>query len=596
MYAKMKNADFSKSNRLIRKSIMRTYPASFAATLAGSMSLMCDSLLAGSLINQLAIAAVAIGNPITGVFRALIQTIANGAGVRLTVCIGRNNKEEANRAHSLGVLGSVIFGLLLMLIALLFADMLVLLFGGSSNATAAKMAALYLRSCSPMILGSALNVYLGKVLAVFGCQKEAFLVSLAGVVTNILTSILFVKIFPAEIAIAGLGVGTAIGSLLQVVLFLLTMKLRRIPLKFRFCKFRLKEIVDVLKLGFPSSSNSLIDGLIAAVINNIILAGFGGDALALSIYSAVKGVFSFAQCAAMSCVMSAGPLFGLLYGARDKNGIRRTLGESFKIGLLFSVLWCGVLILLLPLLMKIYGMAGNPIVRSGVYVTFLFTPVLLALRVMTTLFESTERFSMGMLYSIVPDSVIYPLMLLVLLSIMGYTGIWISYGANGIVFFALLYLARTLRGRSGKMSFDRMICLDESVQDNAPRLDISIHANSEDISGISSRVHDFLKEDCSEKTAYMSALCLEELAADFAAHTETEKASKREIMDIKLFVDESSVRLIIRNAAKRYNPLDFTLDPENFAKVGVKLVQKVARHIDYSYVYKMNIVTIDLAR
>lgn len=592
----MKSTAFSNSNRLIRKSIMRTYPASFAATLAGSMSLMCDSILAGSMIGQLAIAAVAIGNPITAVFRALIQAIANGAGVRLTVCSGRNDKEGANRAHSLGLIGSVIVGLALMLIALFAADALVLLFGGAGNPNVADMAALYLRACSPMILGSALNVYFGKVLSLFGCQKDSFIVSLIGVIANIAFSILAVKLLPAESAIAGLGIGTAIGSLLQVILNAMLMRIRRIPLKFRFYRFSLSEIGVVLKLGFPSASNNLIDGLIAAVINNIILAGFGGDATALSVYSAVKGVASFAQCAALACCMSSSPLFGLLYGARDKNGIRRTLRESFIIGLLFSVVWCGVMLALLPLLLKFYGMAGNALVRSGVYVTFLFTPVILVLRVMTSLFEATERFYMGMLYSIIPDSVIYPLMLLVLLPIWGYTGIWISYGANGIVFMLLLYLVRSLKDRSTKMNFERFAYLDESVRDNVPRLDISIHADSKDISSISTRVHDFMKADVSEKTAYMSALCLEELAADFAEHTEAKKGSKQEIMDIKLFLDEDNVRIVLRNAAPRYNPLDFELDMETFSKVGVKLVQKVAQHIDYSYVYKMNIVTIDLAR
>lgn len=592
----MKNAAYPNSNRLIRKSLLRTYPAAFAATLAGSMSLMCDSLLAGSLISQIAIAAVAIGNPITGVFRSLIQSIANGASVQLTVCTGRNDKEGTNRAHSLGIIGSVIFGILLMLVALLFADVLVLLFGGASNATAADMAALYLRACAPMIVCSALNIYFGRTLPVFGCQKDSFMISLFGIITNILFSILFVKILPAEKAIAGLGIGTSISSALQVVMAFVIIRLRRIPLRFRLYKFQVKEIISVLKLGIPSSSNNLIDGLIAAVINNIILAGFGGDTMALSVYSAVKGVFTFAQAASMTSVVSSGPLFGLLYGARDKNGLRRSLRESFFIGLAFSILWASVMLLLLPILMKFYGMPGNPLVRSGVYVTFLFLPVLLALRVMTTLFESTERFSMGMLYSILPDSIIYPLMLVVLLPIWGYTGIWIAYGANGIPFFILLYIIRSLKNRSGKMTFDRFICLDESVRDNVPRLDISIRANSEDISNISSQVNNFLKADVSERTAYMSALCLEELAADFAGHTETEKDSREEIMDIKLFLDEKHVRIILRNAAERYNPLDFEFDSESFSKVGVKLVQKVAKRIDYSYVYKMNIVTIDLAK
>jgi hypothetical protein len=54
------------------------------------------------------------------------------------------------------------------------------------------------------------------------------------------------------------------------------------------------------------------------------------------------------------------------------------------------------------------------------------------------------------------------------------------------------------------------------------------------------------------------------------------------------------LRTIIRNESAAYNPLDFELDNESFRKMGVKLAQKLAHSINYSYVYKMNIVTIDI--
>ena len=597
----MKNASVPVNNRLIRKSIVRMFPACFAATLAGSMSLMVDSLLAGSLIGQLAIAAVAIGNPVTGVFRALIQAISNGAAVRLTICVGRGDRQNSNRSYSLGIVGSLLFGLAFVLIAFLLADPLVLLFGGSANPQVAAQAALYLRSCALMIAGSSLNIFFAKVLAIYGHQKESFLVALVGAVSNIAFSILSVKLLPAAYAIAGLGIGTCVGSLLQVLLFCLVIFVKRVPLKFSFAFFTSAELGDILKLGFPSSSNSLIDGLIAGLINNIILRGFGGDTTALSVYTAVKGVFSFAQAAPLSASTATSPLFGLLYGARDKNGIKRTLREGFLVGLAFSAAWCFVMIALLPVLLKFYGMAGNAnleaVVRSGVYITMVFIPVILLLRVMTTLFESTEKFSMGLLYSIVPDSVIYPIMLVLLLPLWKYTGIWISFGANGVVFLALLYLVRSLKNKSLRLNVDRMLCLDETIRDNVPKMDISIHSNSGDVSAISASAHDFLTaEGASVRTAYMASLCLEELAADFAAKSAQQKKGDREIMDVKLFSDAECIRIVIRNADKPYNPLDFELNDETFSKVGVKLAQKVALRIEYAYVYKMNIITIDLAR
>ena len=105
-----------------------------------------------------------------------------------------------------------------------------------------------------------------------------------------------------------------------------------------------------------------------------------------------------------------------------------------------------------------------------------------------------------------------------------------------------------------------------------------------------------IQQNAQQKTAYLTALCLEELAADFVAHTSTkdEKIAEHTIMDIKLFSDKDFYRMIIRNAADAYNPLDFEFNNEDFSKIGIKMVQKLSRRISYTYVYRLNIITIDI--
>lgn len=81
----MITAPLHENNRLIRKTIVRMFPSSFAANLTISIALMVDTLLAGALLGQQAIAAVAIGLPAIGIFQALTQTIVSGAAVKLTI-------------------------------------------------------------------------------------------------------------------------------------------------------------------------------------------------------------------------------------------------------------------------------------------------------------------------------------------------------------------------------------------------------------------------------------------------------------------------------------------------------------------------------
>ena len=67
-------------------------------------------------------------------------------------------------------------------------------------------------------------------------------------------------------------------------------------------------------------------------------------------------------------------------------------------------------------------------------------------------------------------------------------------------------------------------------------------------------------------------------------------------MDIKLFSDDNFQRIIIRNVAEEYNPLMLDISEVSDDKFGLQMVQELASRIDYNYVYKMNIVTIDVAK
>ena len=111
-----------------------------------------------------------------------------------------------------------------------------------------------------------------------------------------------------------------------------------------------KALVRIFRVGIPSSGNSLADAVAAGLVNNIIVTGFGGDTTALSVYTAVKAVDTFGKAAAQSAATSAAPLYGILYGSRDKNGVVRAMRESVKVGVAAVVVWCALLFTMVPAL------------------------------------------------------------------------------------------------------------------------------------------------------------------------------------------------------------------------------------------------------
>ena len=586
------------NNKLIRKTILSMFGGSLAAMLTSAVALMADTILAGALFDKFAIAAVAVGTPIINIFQALTQTIINGASIHMNICAGKGENKEVQSAFSVGAFYTVAFGALFIVLCQLFAGPLVTFFGGTPEV--AELSVWYLRGATGCIIMGSLNLFMSKTLALYGKQKAIFRSSFLAVACNIVFSIILVKLLPEHMAIMGLGVATWLGGIVACVSSTLTLRKQGMSLGFRFKELKFSTLKKFVVNGLPSSGNSLADGVVSGVVNNIISGGFADGVLALSVFTAVKSIVTFATAIIQAVNLSAAPLFGIMYGSRDKNGILRSFRESLRL-VIIALLVCAVCMMCLsPVLANVFDMKDIPDFFVGLAIClFVYLPLTALVRVTTQLFEAIEKPVMGLLYSTIPDSIIFPVLLFLLIPLWGYTGIWIAFSLNAIPFILGLYLIRSVTNRSAGLSYDRIFCLDQEIRENVPKIDISINSSNTDVSFISTQVYDFLMgENFPHKTAHTTALCLEELAADFVAHTALDDAQKSEsiIMDIKLFADADRLRTIIRNEAAMYNPLDFQLDSESFSKMGVKLAQKLASSIKYNYVYRMNIITIDIDR
>ena len=271
------------NNRLIRKTILRMYPASFAATFTVSVALMVDTLLAGAILGQQAIAAVAIGLPAIGIFQALTQTIINGADVKMSILAGRGDRKGLQQTYSAGLAGTAVLGVFFIAICMLLAPQLTQLLGGAKAPAVAAQASIYLRANSICILMGSLNTYIGKILALYGHQKAVLRSAVIAVAGNVVFSLILMKLLPAEIAIAGLGIGTWCGGLLAVLSSLFELRRRKIPLRFRLKDVQLRLLPGIARMGISSSGNTLADNLVAGLVNNIIVAGFGGNTVPLSV-------------------------------------------------------------------------------------------------------------------------------------------------------------------------------------------------------------------------------------------------------------------------------------------------------------------------
>ncbi len=590
-----------KRNTLIGGTLGRSYWACFPLALTAGLNSFVDAMLAGALFSAHHLTAVGIASSVNILVTAIIMIIAHGSYSSYSNALGRGQRRKTAEIFTVGVILIVVLGFLLSTFVGWKAHPIVRLFGAVTPELEAQ-AVQYLRVALFSCPINALIYLVTLVVGIYGFRRQTSFANLINLVSNVLFSLLFIKVIPS-IGLGALGLGTICADICSLSVCLLSVTTRRMPLWTlpRLAGFRWKRTKDVLVSGLTTSSNMLIDGLMAAVINNIIVGSLGETGL--TAFSIVSCFWRIAQVPADAMDYAAAPLFGILYVRRDRSALKTAGLAAIGWGIIFCILWIALIAALIrPLLTLYIASSGDTLVYSlaqhGVLLTLIFTPFYQITRTLSTLYDASDSVPYSMATAIIPDSLLFPLMLALLLPRWQYTALWLSLSGNTLVFLVLFFLFHLIRLKRPYATVDDLFHLDDGECAEYPQIDESISYSDTDISRLSEAIQRFLKqEQASSRVAYLTALCMEELAADIVDHSsEAERNRARALMDVKMISEPNSFQIIIRNAAAQYNPLDFEYDSTNFAKTGVVMAQRVAQKIDYDYVYNMNILSIRIAK
>lgn len=589
------------NSQIIRKTLLRMYPGTLIyATMLGFMY-MVDNIIAGNVMGPEAIAAVAIALPSYGMFLALMNAIVHGTCLRITWAKGRANQGEFQRAFAGGLTLAAISGLFFSGVILFFSEKLTLSFGGAKSTEAVcRYSLLYLRFCAPMVFLSSISGCVRETIGVLGYQTERAFLGLFNIICNVIVSVISVLLLPTEWKMAGLGIGSSTAALLEFAGGLAVLKYRNIDARLKMLLLRPSEILDTLKSGLPASLDNIIDCIALAVVNNIILTLIPGEPLILSVVAVVNNIKKIVRLPLIGVGYDASPLFGVFYAQRDAYALRKTVAESLKMGMIVAVIVCAACFAATPALSRMFGMEMTPDIQMGAMFVCLFQVGYLVQFVLTNFYESTERFGSSLMMASIPDSLIYPLMLMALIPALGKPGLWLAFGSNPFVGQVIMIPVMMLLSWKNPTAADRILRLKPHILNRSSHFEFEIRGTDENAVGISGRIQEYLeKNGHSRRMAYLAALSSEELSVDMIAHQRNEDKKEKadedgNLFDIRVFSDEGSIEILIRSLGDPYDPLDYDAARNPESKIGVRMIQKIAEKVTYTYVYKMNIVSIVL--
>ncbi len=585
------------ANVLSADTIKKAMPSCLVYALVQSMTFMVDTIVAGHFLGTDAVASIALGMPVIGLMLSFTGMILHGAFLKLLNAMGRNDMEDYDRIFSLAMIFTVFVDCIFLAMCLFKTDA-VLGLGGAGKAVSAAvtLGRLYVRTACLEILFFALGSLFQLVIATYGYQADRMISSVVCVVANVVTSVTLVSILPVEIRIAGLGIGSAAGTLAQLIMAFVMMKRRKISVKFRPCAINRKNTVDsldMLRRGFPSSVDNMMDSVSGTVVNNIILASFPEGTAVLALVSIIKTIYNLVRTVGRGVFYSAEPLIGILSGGRDNEGIRKTFVTALKLGTACASVLALILIVIKKPLLSFYNIADNADANTGLILIAISGIVAVFPFVFNAVYESSGHLLLSLAVAVIPDSILYPVLIPFMGKTLGITGIWLAMGFSFIPFFILFYLIFAAFTGSFPIPLEKLLRL-ETEKGRITELDVSVPAGAEDVTFISEKLQGFLLENgVDRKVAYKVSLCTEEIAADYIEHRKNSKQSdKKAYMDIKVFRTGDAIEIILRNYDEPYNPLVFEQDKEGFSGIGVVMVQKISREISYSYAYHLNVVSI----
>lgn len=271
--------------------------------------------------------------PLTVIALAVAVMIGDGCCAYVSIKQGSGEHDKVSRSIGSAVVVSVVAGIVITAVYALFADQLIIMFGGGVNDETFRLSKeyfIYITAGIPFyVFGQAMN----PVIRSDGSPRFAMISTLAGAVVNIILDPVF--IFTFRLGMMGAAVATVLGQVLTAVLAIIyltrmkTVKLSRSSLRFHSSVAR-----EYIPLGICSflSQISLVAAM--AAINNMLkkygaLDPIFGQDMYSQIPMAVIGiVMKFFQIVISVVIgMAAGciPVVGYNVGAGRNDRVKKLL-------------------------------------------------------------------------------------------------------------------------------------------------------------------------------------------------------------------------------------------------------------------------------
>ena len=594
----------SEDRKLMTRLFFRLLPIQILLAAINSVNGIVSSLFASNGVDATALGAVGLYTPINTLLSALAIMMTAGAQLLCGKHMARYEFDRTRGIFTANLFTTAIVGAVATVVLLLAPTL------GLTNLFTSDPEVL--KYLNPYVLGMAAGVIpllLSQQLACFLSLENktgrTTIASIAYIAVNVLLNFLFISVFKMDAL--GLALASSIGLWVFFGIQAQYFFGGQSTLKFSRKDMRRGDTTAILKVGYPGALSTGYQALRGIIVNALILGYMGSlGAFGLSAFSAANSFLAIFWSVHGGSLAVTRMLIGTSIGEEDRTSLANVMRIALQRMIPILCLLAAVLCLLAePLTRLYYQNPEEPVYRMATW-GFRVLPWCMPLSLICTHFvaygQAAGKTLMVHTLSIL-DGVVcvagFSAILMPLITPAESAGIingpYLANILNGVVCaLVVLFFGYRAHRRMPRNIEELMGIPDDFGVGKDARIDISVRS-MEEVLTVSEQVIAFCRNRGIDETrAYHAGLFLEEMAGNVVDHG-FRKDKKSHIVDVRVVHKNDDVILRIKDDCVPFDPAERAalVSPRDQLKnMGIRLVYKAAKQIDYQNMLGLNVLTI----
>ncbi len=582
------------NKKMIYKLMFRLLPFQIFLAALSSINGMISSYFASNFVGVSTVTAMGLYGPIKTLLGALNTILFAGATIICGKNVGQNRSDKVQGIFSLNLVMSVI-------LACFFTVFFLVL--GLFDLTGFLCPDASVRPVlNRYLLGTAVGIFpyfLGNTLPPFlimeNRSKQTRTASFLFIAVSLVLNWLFVC--RLQWGTFGLTLASSLGQWVFLAVQAEYYLSGKSDLRFSMRSIPWSDGRQIIGTGIPGALSAFYKTLRGFLINALLTA-FVGSA-GISAVAASQSLLAVLWALPLGMAAVSRLLISVSVGEEDRQTLTDIMRVMFRRYLPLLWLVCiGVSFMAVPLTRILFRDTADPVYKMTVW-AMRIRPLSLPLTAVVMHFIYYGQAAKKQIYvrvlSILEGVVFIAGFTALLIRPLGVNAVYIAEVLKSIGCVLVIVLFAHVKNRHFPRNMDELMMIPPKFGvSEADRMDLTLRT-TEDVVTVSERVQTFcLEKGLDHRRAMLSALALEEMAANVVEHG-FPLDQKSHTVDIRVVYKDGSVILRIRDDCKPFDPTLRKLGSKKqdvLKNVGIKLVLRSAQDVQYQNIMGLNVLTV----